>query len=253
VDIPQPEIIVRMPAPDVNVSQAQPQVEVIQPEPQVQVVQQEQPQVQVEPAQAEVLVQRAVGAEANVEVQSQGEPQVTFNRAEPQVTVNQAEGQPTVRVERTAEAEAAAPAADVQAVEVDPAEADPAEVAVEEPVATAAVAPAEEPTQMFPVSELMDREVYNLRGEQIGDIERILRDAEGQLYAVLGHGGFLGLGEKQVLVRMQDIAMADDRLVIPGLTDDQIRAIPEFDLDEAGTAYTELEENENADLGLYQG
>jgi len=76
------------------------------------------------------------------------------------------------------------------------------------------------------VSSLVGKNLYNLKGDVLGDIEHVVDGANGQTSVVIGHGGFLGMGEKQVAVALDKISMNRDRLVTRGLSDDQIRAMP---------------------------
>jgi sporulation protein YlmC with PRC-barrel domain len=227
IDIPQPEIIVRMAPPDVNVAQAQPQVEVRQAQPQVQVSRAE-PQVMVQPAQPQVMFQ-----------QGQTQPQVRYERAEPQIRVNQAQGQPNVRIEQIQ------PGQQAQAGAMTGADA-------QDPTTTASIGAGAGQTRALAAQDLMGREVYNLRGEQLGDVERILLGQGNRAYVVIGHGGFLSLGEKQILLPLEQIRMQGDRLVMPGLSDDQIRAMPEFQMNSA-QGYREAERTYNATIGIHGG
>ena len=216
VDIPQPEIIVRMPQPDVNVAMAQPQVQVNQPQPQVQVVQpQQQPEVQVQPAQPQVQIQQAQG-QPSVQVQgADNQPNVRYERAEPRVVVNQPQGQPNVRMEQQGEGPQARPAA---------AGSGPA-CRHHSPQATGALPGA----QGLTVSRVDDMNLYNTQGNELGDVERVVQGPDGKQYVVIGAGGFLGMGEKHVAIPVERVALRGDRLIIQGLTEDQIRALPSFD------------------------
>jgi hypothetical protein len=264
VDIPQPEIILRMPQPDVNVAMAQPQVEVNQPQPQVQVQRNPQaPQVQVEPAQPQVNVQQAQ-AQPNVQVQpSQEPPKVRYEGAEPRVVVNAPQGQPQVRIERTGEpqqqagqtrppqgqqaqasAQQAQPGQPAGSARVtDPAglggtvAALPPRPATDQPVVTGAV----NPTGLT-VSRVTDMDLYNPQNEQLGEVERVVQGRDGKQYLVIGRGGFLGLGERHVAIPTERVAMRGDRLVIQGMTNDQIKAMPTFDRNDR--AFRELEDNQ---------
>lgn len=112
-----------------------------------------------------------------------------------------------------------------------------------------AVADAADEKRAFPVSDLMDREVYNLAGEQIGDVERVLKGESDRLFVVVGHGGFLSVGEKQILLPMERLKLRDDRLVISGLTDREVQAMPEFKPD--GRDFRELNGADNAELTVH--
>jgi sporulation protein YlmC with PRC-barrel domain len=211
VDIPRPEIIVRMPRPDVNVAMAQPEVQVNQPRPEVQVIQpQTEPQVNVQPAQPQVLVQQPANAEANVQVQRSGEqPTVRYERAEPKVVVNQAQGEPKVRFERMDERQAD----QSQGRQAGSAQADAA---------------AAQQMRSLRAAQLRDMDVLTAQGQRLGDVERIVRGQDDRVYAVIAHRGFLGLGEKRVAMPLDQTAWHDGRLVVSGLTVDQIRAMPAF-------------------------
>jgi len=219
VDIPQPEITVRMPRPDVNVAMAQPQVEVKQPQPQVQVVQpQQQPQVQVQAAQPQVNVQ-AANTQPNVQVQgADAQPNVRYERAEPKVVVNQPQGQPQVRVESIGEGEQGRPATATERSQQ--------EAARSGPVAATGTVPG---AQALTVSRVNSLNLYNAEGKQLGDVERVVQGPDGKHYIVVGKGGFLGLGEKHLPIPLERVALRADRLMVQGLTDDQLRAMPTVD------------------------
>ncbi|MGO4573293.1 DUF4142 domain-containing protein [Microvirga sp. 2TAF3] len=234
VDIPQPEITVRMPQPDVNVAMAQPQVQVRQPQPQVQIQQpQQQPQVQVERAQPKVEVQQQANAEPKVQMQqAQGQPTVHYERAEPRVVVNQPQGQPQVRIERMGEGEQAAATPQQQQQQA----------AVSSPQATGALPSG----QAIAVSRVTDMNLYNARGNELGDIERVVQGSDGKQYIVIGAGGFLGIGERKVAIPTERVAMQGDRLVIQGVTEDQIRSMQPFD--NSNRNFRELDKNQQVQI-----
>lgn len=76
------------------------------------------------------------------------------------------------------------------------------------------------------VSRLNDMQLYNARGEALGDVEQVVRGSDGQTSLVIGRGGLLGLGERHVAVPLDKVAMRGDRLVAQGLTDAQIQGMP---------------------------
>jgi len=77
-----------------------------------------------------------------------------------------------------------------------------------------------------PLSSLINREVEGARGEQIGEVERIVVGGEGRLYAVVEAGGFLGVGERRVALPLARLAVGADRLVLLGMTVEDVRASP---------------------------
>ena len=60
-------------------------------------------------------------------------------------------------------------------------------------------------------SNLIGRSVVNNQNETIGDLNDLVTDRDGKVVAALiGVGGFLGIGEKDVAVRFQDLQLARD-------------------------------------------
>jgi hypothetical protein len=261
-----------MPQPEVTVQQAQPTVQVQQPQPQVRVEQPEQPQVQVqEAAPANVQLAQPEG-QANVQVEQAGEAKVTYERAEPKVTINQAQGQPTIRMENmngqpgAGDQAGQQPAADQagqqpagqQGAQLrdseDPnktpeaqegqAQGDQQQAAAtqagqqqgaQQPIAGGAM-------QRFAVADLDGARVVNERGDQLGKVDGIVQStADQKRYVVINHGGFLGLGEKKVALSLEGLMMRGKDVVVPGLTDDEIRALPTF---EESDQYPEVEDTE---------
>jgi len=69
--------------------------------------------------------------------------------------------------------------------------------------------------------------------ENIGDVNDIVIDPKGQVESiVIGVGGFLGIGEKDVTVNYSDVNWAEkngDRWIVVAATKDQLNAQPAFD------------------------
>jgi PRC-barrel domain len=60
-------------------------------------------------------------------------------------------------------------------------------------------------------SDAMGKPVYNAQNEKIGDVDELLVSADGKIVAaVLGVGGFLGIGEKSVAVTYNAFKMTQD-------------------------------------------
>lgn len=79
-------------------------------------------------------------------------------------------------------------------------------------------------------ADLEGRDVHTLRGEEVGEIEGIFEN-DGQLYAIISHGGFLGMGEDEIAIPAERIAMQGDEIVLLGLTDEQLDQMPDYDFD----------------------
>ena len=82
-------------------------------------------------------------------------------------------------------------------------------------------------------SKLIGTAVRNPAGETIGDINEILLDKNGTVAAVvLGVGGFLGLGERDVAISFSSIQMMRDKdgkdVLTVNATKDTLKTAPAF-------------------------
>ncbi len=94
-------------------------------------------------------------------------------------------------------------------------------------------------------SKLIGVNVYNAQNEKLGEINELIVDASGRLAgAVIGVGGFLGMGEHDVLVPMERLKFANERNNTTGsaaadrqwypdravlaANKDQLKAMPQF-------------------------
>jgi len=60
-------------------------------------------------------------------------------------------------------------------------------------------------------STLIDKPAVNSQGETIGDVNDLVTDRNGKVIAALiGVGGFLGIGEKDVAVRFEELKLSRD-------------------------------------------
>lgn len=74
-------------------------------------------------------------------------------------------------------------------------------------------------------SEAIGKPVYNRADERIGEIEELLMDGEGRVMAaVVGVGGFLGIGERDVAVAYRSFTMSRDKNGAPKLMVDLTKA-----------------------------
>ena len=82
-------------------------------------------------------------------------------------------------------------------------------------------------------SKVKGTNVYNAAGEKIGQVEDIILDKQSNriLFAALGFGGFVGIGEKYYPVPWSMLNYSDDKggYVVP-LTKDRLEKAPAYDL-----------------------
>ena len=88
------------------------------------------------------------------------------------------------------------------------------------------------------VGNLIGKSVVNADNESIGDVNDLVTDQNGKIIAiVVGAGGFLGIGEKDVAIRFEDVKLAHDEnndvKVIADLNKETLASAPDFEtLDE---------------------
>ena len=111
----------------------------------------------------------------------------------------------------------------------------------------------EQKTDDVLASSLIGKPAVNSQDETIGDVNDLVTDRSGKILAALiGVGGFLGIGEKDVAVRFEDLKLTRDEnnntKVVLNISKDMLASAPDYKtLDEQpvveGSAKTEPEGN----------
>jgi osmotically-inducible protein OsmY len=77
--------------------------------------------------------------------------------------------------------------------------------------------------------DLLRRPVYNDLAEKVGTVDDLVLPADGSMpAAVIGVGGFLGIGTHDVAIPLTHLKEEHGRLVLPGATQDVLKAMPRF-------------------------
>jgi uncharacterized protein YrrD len=64
------------------------------------------------------------------------------------------------------------------------------------------------------VDEIEDMDLKNADGDEIGEVEEVLTDGSGQPVAIAVEvGGFLGVGDREVVLGLDQVQSKDDELV----------------------------------------
>ena len=91
------------------------------------------------------------------------------------------------------------------------------------------------PSGVLPISDYYNQSVYDAKDNKIGDINDLLLDKEGKVSAViLGVGGFLGAGEKNVAVPFNAIKLTDKngkRYLVMDTTKEALNSAPGYTFD----------------------
>jgi hypothetical protein len=78
-------------------------------------------------------------------------------------------------------------------------------------------------------SKIVGSSVVNDANEKIGVVDDLLVEPSDKvLFAVLSVGGFLGMGERLVVVRFGGLQITGNRIMLPGGTKEALNALPEF-------------------------
>jgi len=78
------------------------------------------------------------------------------------------------------------------------------------------------------VDQLEDRNIVDASGEKIGEIDEVLENAAGQPVAVVVEtGGFLGIGDRDVVLGLDQVRLDGDRLITT-LSSDQLKNLPKW-------------------------
>lgn len=89
---------------------------------------------------------------------------------------------------------------------------------------------------------LIGQDVRNAEGDTIGDVNDVVM-VDGRPMLVVGVGGFLGIGEREVTVPYEQATMSSDGLQVP-MSKDQLREQPQYDADAtAGVSLKETYKN----------
>jgi sporulation protein YlmC with PRC-barrel domain len=77
--------------------------------------------------------------------------------------------------------------------------------------------------------QILGKPVYNDKDEKVGDVDDLIIAPDSSVsYAIIGVGGFLGLGERQVAIPVNHFKRGEGRIVLPGATKDALQAMPSF-------------------------
>ena len=209
----------------------QPQIQYIQSEEQAQVtINQNAPEVSYE------------SAEPQVEFTQAGEPQIELIQSgEPKIMIQGPDDDSAAMDAPATQALAAAPAtAERRADQRDPLEAfaaDPSDVAYDGT-----------PSSRVRVADLDGYGVINGRGEDLGEVGRVVRNGQNA-YLIVEHGGwFFGLNDKEVAFPLENVMVRGEQVVLRGMTEEQIEQMPDYDY----ANEVNLEADEEVDVMVVQ-
>ncbi len=82
--------------------------------------------------------------------------------------------------------------------------------------------------------DLLGKTVVNDKNDKIGKVDDVIispskgSSAPAAPFAIIGVGGFLGIGERSVAIPMDQLKVSNKQLTLPGATKDALKALPPF-------------------------
>jgi hypothetical protein len=87
------------------------------------------------------------------------------------------------------------------------------------------------PLAVMPASDVIGSEVRNAEGDTVAEIvDLVKRQGQDDLYAVLSVGGFLGIGDKEVVVSLDELDVGQNgEIVMANASEEQLTQMPEYE------------------------
>lgn len=77
--------------------------------------------------------------------------------------------------------------------------------------------------------QVLGKPVYNEANEKVGNVQDLIVTPENAVsFAIVGAGGFVGVGRRDVAIPVNQFKYDQGKIVLPGATKDAIKALPEF-------------------------
>jgi sporulation protein YlmC with PRC-barrel domain len=81
----------------------------------------------------------------------------------------------------------------------------------------------------FRASKVIGSSVYNDAGDTVGKVDDVIIGEGGKSpFVVLSVGGFLGIGDKLVVLPYEQLKTMDHKIVMPGATKEALKDLPTF-------------------------
>jgi sporulation protein YlmC with PRC-barrel domain len=78
--------------------------------------------------------------------------------------------------------------------------------------------------------KILGKDVYNDKNEKIGVVDDLIITPDRSLsYAIIGAGGFLGIGKHDVAIPVGQFKEDKGKIVLPGASKDALKGMPKFE------------------------
>ena len=77
---------------------------------------------------------------------------------------------------------------------------------------------------------VLGKSVYNDENQAVGKIDDVIVAPDNAIsYAIVGVGGFLGMGKHEVAIPVSQFKVNAKKITLPGATKDALKALPKFE------------------------
>ena len=78
--------------------------------------------------------------------------------------------------------------------------------------------------------QVLEQPVYNEKNERIGAVDDLIIAPDKSVsYAIIGAGGFLGVGKHDVAIPVSQLRQVDGKFTLAGATKNALKAMPPFE------------------------
>jgi sporulation protein YlmC with PRC-barrel domain len=78
--------------------------------------------------------------------------------------------------------------------------------------------------------QILGQAVYNEQKQRVGKVDDLIIAPDTSVsFAIIGAGGFVGLGRHDVAIPVGQLKQQDGKFVLPGATKEAIKALPKFE------------------------
>jgi sporulation protein YlmC with PRC-barrel domain len=100
---------------------------------------------------------------------------------------------------------------------------------------------------------ILGKTVYNDSGAKVGKVEDLIIAPDRHVsYLIIGVGGFIGIGRREVAIPVTQVREQDGKITLPGATKDALKAMPAFVYAKADTQRQQTEDQAGRDIAKGQ-
>lgn len=78
--------------------------------------------------------------------------------------------------------------------------------------------------------QILGKKVYNDKKQKIGKVDDLIIAPDSAVsYAIIGAGGFLGIDRHDVAIPAKQLKIKKGKIILPGATEETIKAMPKFE------------------------